>query len=127
MPIKIYVYLVVGVLLMGVSYYAYATTKKLGVAEQQRAELQSQIAEVRELAEIRGKEIEQNRVQHTAIEGKLINRIKELSYVKPDACFDRPIPAAAANVLLQLTDKVYPSTENPSGTDSTDSSTNPIH
>ena len=99
---KMYIYAAAGVLLMGVSWYAYSTTKALGAAEAKNEQLRVSLDQFEERFELLNQAIAMNRKQHEKVERSLRKRIGVLNRVATQACFDDPIPDTAADIVRQL-------------------------
>jgi hypothetical protein len=99
---KLYIYGVLGVALMGLSWYAFSATKALGAAELKNKELVFSLEALETSMELLNTAFQKNRQAHETVERNLRRRIGELHRVKIQPCFDDPIPDPATRILQQL-------------------------
>ena len=99
---KLYIYGVLGVALMGLSWYAFSATKALGAAELKNKELAFSLEALETSMQLLNTAFLENRQAHEDVERNLRRRIGELHRVKIQPCFDDPIPAPATRILQQL-------------------------
>ena len=116
--IKLYVSAAAFLLLMGLSWYAYSTTKALGAEELKTKQLTASLEEFGRRLILLDQAFTKSREVHDQIERNLRRRIGELSRVPNQPCFDDPIPDAAASILRDLPGLGVP--EAPSSADGTD-------
>lgn len=102
MNVKLIISAAVGLLLMGLSWYAYSTTKALGAAELANKQLLVSLEEFGQRMVRLDQAFMKSREIHQSVERDLKRRIGELRRVKVQPCFDDPIPDAAADILRDL-------------------------